>query len=92
LFKAYPHATAHFHPADVKKLGIDTNDKVRISSKRGSVVLYAETGGRVTPQEGMVFIPWFDDDVMVNNVTLDAYCPISKETDFKKCAVKVEKA
>lgn len=91
LFKAYPHATAHVHPADAKKLGIAMNDKVRISSKRGSVELYAEIGGRVTPQEGMVFVPWFDEDVMINNVTLDAYCPISKETDFKKCAVKVEK-
>jgi nitrate reductase NapA len=25
-------------------------------------------------------------------VTLDATCPISKQTDFKKCAVKVTKA
>ena len=91
LFKAYPHATAHVHPSDAKKLGIARNDRVRISSKRGSVELYVEIGGRVTPQEGMVYVPWFDEDVMINNVTLDAYCPISKETDFKKCAVKVEK-
>jgi nitrate reductase NapA len=29
--------------------------------------------------------------VFINKVTLDATCPISKETDFKKCAVKVTK-
>jgi nitrate reductase NapA len=28
---------------------------------------------------------------MINDVTLDAYCPISKQNDYKKCAVKIEK-
>ena len=41
------------------------------------------------PPRGMVFVPWFDEGIFVNKVTLDATCPISKETDFKKCAVKV---
>ncbi len=26
-----------------------------------------------------------------DDVTLDAFCPISKEPDYKKCAVKIEK-
>ena len=64
---------------------------MRISSRRGEVTLYVEVGGRVTPQEGMVYVPWFDEDVMINKVTLDAYCPISKQADFKKCAVRIEK-
>ena len=91
LYKAYPHATANLHPNDAKKLGLKHGDKTRISSRRGEVSLYVEVGGRVTPQEGMVYVPWFDEDVMINNVTLDAFCPISKQTDFKKCAVKIEK-
>jgi nitrate reductase NapA len=91
LYKAYPHATANLHPSDAKKLGLSGGDKARISSRRGEVVLHIEVGGRVTPQEGMVYVPWFDEDVMINKVTLDAYCPISKQTDFKKCAVKIEK-
>jgi nitrate reductase NapA len=92
LYKAYPHATANVNPKDAKKLGIENGDKVRISSRRGEVALYVELGGRVTPQEGMVYVPWFDEDVMINKVTLDAYCPISKQADFKKCAVRIEKA
>jgi nitrate reductase NapA len=91
LFKAYPYATANLHPEDAKKYGISTGDRVRISSRRGRVEAYAEVGGRVTPQKGMVFVPWFDEDVLINLVTLDAFCPISKQTDFKKCAVKLEK-
>jgi hypothetical protein len=37
-------------------------------------------------------VPWFDENVFINKVTLDAGCPISRQTDFKKCAVKVYKA
>ncbi|NIS71022.1 MAG: molybdopterin-dependent oxidoreductase [Proteobacteria bacterium] len=91
LYKAYPHATANLHPNDARKLGLKSGHKIRISSRRGEVMIYAEVGGRVTPQEGMVYVPWFDEDVMINEVTLDAYCPISKQNDFKKCAVKIEK-
>jgi nitrate reductase NapA len=49
-----------------------------------------ETRGRVKPPPGLVFIPFFDATRLVNNVTLDATCPISLQTDFKKCAVKIE--
>lgn len=91
LNRAYPNATANLHPADAGKMDVKSGDRIRITSRRGEVEVYAEVGGRVTPQEGMVYVPWFDEDVMINRVTLDAYCPISKQTDYKKCAVRVEK-
>ena len=40
---------------------------------------------------GLVYVPWFDEGVFINKITLDATCPISKETDFKKCAVRISK-
>jgi len=91
LYRAYPHATANLHPNDARKLGLKSGDKIRVSSRRGEVMIYTEIGGRVTPQEGMIYVPWFDEDVMINEVTLDAYCPISKQADFKKCAIRIEK-
>ncbi len=91
LWKAYPHATANIHPRDAIKWDVEHGEKIRITSRRGSVEVTADINGRVKPPQGMVFVPWFDEDVMINDVTLDAYCPISKQTDFKKCAVKVEK-
>lgn len=90
LYKAYPHATASLHPDDAGRLGIKSGSRIKVSSRRGESVMFAEVGGRVTPQAGMVYVPWFDEDVMINNVTLDAYDPISKQADFKKCAVKIE--
>ncbi|MBI5594803.1 MAG: molybdopterin-dependent oxidoreductase [Elusimicrobia bacterium] len=91
LDRAYPHATANLHPDDAAALGLKGGEKIRIASRRGAVELYAEVGGRVTPQKGMVYVPWFDEDVLINEVTLDAYCPISQQTDYKKCAVKIER-
>ena len=34
-------------------------------------------------------LPWFDESKLINKVTLDAFDPISKQIDFKKCAVKI---
>jgi nitrate reductase NapA len=47
---------------------------------------------RGRPPEGQVFVPFFDESKLINELTLDAFCPISKQPDYKKCAVKVEKA
>ena len=90
-YRGYPHATVNLHPTDIKRLGLKNGDKLRITSRRGDVVAHLETPGRTTPQAGMVYVPFFDEDVMINNLTLDAFCPISKEADYKKCAVSVEK-
>jgi nitrate reductase NapA len=38
-----------------------------------------------------VFVPWFDEAQLINKVTLDATDPISLQTDFKKCAVRIER-
>jgi hypothetical protein len=50
--------------------------------------LRVETKGRNKPPVGLIFVPFFDEHRLVNKLTLDATCPISKETDFKKCAVQ----
>ena len=54
--------------------------------------LPASINERGLPTKGQVFVPFFDENMLINDVTLDAFCPISKEPDYKKCAVKVEKA
>jgi nitrate reductase NapA len=64
---------------------------VKVTSRRGSITGVAEVEGRTVPQKGLVFVPFFDQDLLVNLVTLDSFCPISKQPDYKKCAVRVEK-
>lgn len=62
---------------------------MRIASRRGEVRVRVETRGRNKPPRGLVFVPFFDHTVLINKVTLDATDPLSKQTDFKKCAVKI---
>ena len=92
LHKAVPNAVCFMHPNDAKSRNLRNGDVVKVKSRRGEIALRLDTRGRNRVPEGLVFVPFFDESILVNKLTLDATCPISKETDFKKCAVKVEKA
>jgi nitrate reductase NapA len=91
LARAVPYALCYMHPDDAKERGIKRNEEVLMESRRGKVRIRVETQGRNRAPKGLVFVPWFDENVLINKLTLDATCPISKQTDFKKCAVKVRK-
>jgi len=91
LNSAAPRAQVFMNPADAAARGLARNDVAIIESRRGEVRAVVETKGRNTMPKGTVYVPWFDEGVPINKVTLDATCPISKETDFKKCAVRVRK-
>ena len=90
LYSAVPDALCYMHGEDARALGLRRGSQVKISSRRGSIITRVETRGRNKPPQGLVFVPWFDASQLINKVTLDATDPISKETDFKKCAVKIE--
>ena len=92
LYKSFPDAVVFMHPDDAKARGLQRGMAVKIASRRGEIEMRVETRGRNKPPRGLVFIPFFDAGRLVNKLTLDATCPISKETDYKKCAVKVIKA
>lgn len=92
LKRAVPGATIEMHPEDAKRMGIRNRDMVRITSRRGTIVLPAEINGRSTPEKGSVFTTFFDETKLVNELCIDAFDPLSKEPDFKKCAVKIKKA
>jgi len=92
LYRAMPDAMIYMHPDDAKKRGLRRGMVARIESRRGEVTAQVETRGRNRVPAGLIFMPWFDARRLTNKLTLDATCPISKETDFKKCAVKVSRA
>jgi nitrate reductase NapA len=79
------------HADDAKVRGIQQNEEISLESRRGKVRVRVETQGRDRVPRGLVFVPWFDENVLINKLTLDATCPISKETDYKKCAVRARK-
>jgi nitrate reductase NapA len=92
LYRAFPSAVIFMHPRDAQARGLKRGEPVKVQTRRGEVVTRVETRGRNKPPQGLVFMPWFDEDQLVNKLTLDATCPLSKETDYKKCACRVVKA
>ena len=92
LHRSVPEAQIFMHPDDAQKRGLQRGMAVKVVSRRGEIVARLETRGRNKPPVGLIFVPFFDEGRLVNKLTLDATCPISKETDYKKCAVKVLKA
>ena len=91
LYRAVPNAVVYMHPDDAKDNGMRRGTEVRVVSRRGEIRTRVETRGRNKPPRGLVFVPWFDASQLINKVTLDATDPISKQTDYKKCAVKIVK-
>ncbi|MGF7174144.1 periplasmic nitrate reductase subunit alpha [Azospirillum doebereinerae] len=89
LYKAMPMAMVFMHPDDAKARGLRRGSEVTVASRRGEMRTRVETRGRNKPPRGVVFVPWFDSGRLINKCTLDATDPISKQTDYKKCAVKI---
>ncbi len=92
LHRSFPEALVYMHPDDARDRGVRRGQEIELSTRRGTVVSRVETRGRNKMPKGVVFMPWFDEGQLTNKLTLDATCPISKETDFKKCACKVLRA
>lgn len=91
LHQAMPHGYVELNPDDASDMDIQHGEMVRLVSPRGSLELPASVDKRGRPVRGHVFVPFFDESMLINELTLDAFCPISKEPDYKKCAVRVEK-
>ncbi len=91
LHQAVPNSYVELHPDDAKNMNVRTGDLVTITSRRGEIVMPASVDQRGKPTPGQVFVPFFDEEFLINELTLDAFCPISKQPDYKKCAVNVKK-
>jgi nitrate reductase NapA len=91
LHAAVPEALLFMHEKDVAARGLAVGQLAWIESRRGRIQARVAVGGRNHVPRGLVYVPWFDEGVFINRVTLDATDPISRETDFKKSAVKVYK-
>ena len=92
LHQAVPESYAEMNRADAVELGISNGSRIKIVSRRGEMLLRAKIDDRGQPPRGTVFVPFFDESRLINRLTLDAMDNISKEPDFKKCAIRIERA
>jgi len=83
-----PEAYVEINPADAARAGIGDGERVRVSSRRGAIVVRAVVTERVP--EGTVFIPFHFGEQAANLLTNPALDPRSKIPELKVCAVRIE--
>ena len=87
---AQPEALVEINPADAARLAVNEGDPVRVSSRRGAIVLRARVTDKAS--RGVVFIPFHFAEAAANMLTIDAIDPQAKIPEYKICAVKIELA
>jgi assimilatory nitrate reductase catalytic subunit len=86
-----PAAVAELHPSLARQHGITDGDRIRLSTRRGSMVVEARVTTSI--REDTVFVPFhWGGDGSVNRLTNPALDPISRMPEFKVCAARVERA
>jgi predicted molibdopterin-dependent oxidoreductase YjgC len=90
LDKLAPEGWVEVHPDDARGLRIHSGDVVRMVSERGEV---DRIRVRVTQtvRAGEVFVPFHFDEQCANRLTLNEFDPISREPNYKQCAVRLER-
>ena len=76
--------------ADAEKIKVEDGDRVRVTSRRGSIELPAKVGSRV--DTGVLFIPFHFWEAAANVLTNPATDPTAGIPEFKVCAVRLERA
>jgi formate dehydrogenase major subunit len=84
-----PEANCSLHPSTLRRLDVAPGGHVRLTTKRGSVVVMARSDRAVAPD--MVFLPFAYVEAAANILTNSALDPYGKIPEFKFSAVRVEK-
>jgi anaerobic selenocysteine-containing dehydrogenase len=91
LERLSPKAWLEMNPRDAQSLKLKPHDRVDVVSPRGRV---RNVELRVTEivAPGQVFMPFHYAEANANQVTQSAFDPISREPNYKQCAVRIERA
>ncbi len=85
-----PRAWLEMNPRDARRLKLKPHDRVSVVSPRSRVDgIELRVTEIVAP--GQVFMPFHFVETNSNRVTQSAFDPISREPNFKQCAVQVER-
>lgn len=91
LSNAMPKAYLEMNSDDAREMGISNGEEVELRTIRGKMRLPVWLNGRARPPRGTLFVPFFDERASINDLTLDAIDPFSKQPDYKKSAARVTK-
>ena len=83
-----PAAVATLCRAELEKIGAKAGDKIRVSTRRGSIELLAREDSDMPA--GLIFIPFSFVEAAANELTNPVLDPVGKIPEFKFCAAKLE--
>lgn len=84
----HPEDSLEINPKDAERLEIADGDRVRVTSRRGSLTAPARVTDRVPV--GVTFMTFHFSETPVNLLTNSACDPATKTPEYKVCAVRVE--
>ncbi len=84
-----PEAVGSLHPRQLRDMGLEPGDMVKVATRRGEIALNVRADRDVP--EGMVFIPFCFNEAAANMLTNPQLDPFGKIPEFKFCAARVEK-
>jgi formate dehydrogenase major subunit len=85
----HPEEKLELNPEDAKSLGIKDGNKIKVTSRRGSLV----TGVQITTRvpKGLTFMTFHFSESPSNILTNSAADPVTQTPELKVCAVRIEK-
>ena len=91
LERLSPRAWLEINPRDAHRLGLRSHDSVDVVSRRGRTQGVELRLTEITAP-GQVFMPFHFFETNVNEVTQSSFDPVSREPNYKQCAVRVERS
>jgi assimilatory nitrate reductase catalytic subunit len=103
LFGHVSEPALQMHPQDMERRLLKEGDLVHVTSKRGSIIVPVQASAEMGLSQVFMAMHWGEEFISgvgatgqrlsgVNALTTSAYCPDSKQPEFKHAAVKVLKA
>ncbi len=103
LFGHVAEPALQMHPQDMSRRQVADGDLVQVTSKRGSIVVPVQASAELGLNHVFMAMHWGEEFLSgqsaqgqrmagVNALTTSAYCPDSKQPEFKHAAVKVIKS
>ena len=90
LERLSPNPWLEMNPRDARALRLKWSDRADVLSRRGRI-RNLELRITETVAPGQVFVPFHWADFNANQVTQSAFDPMSREPNYKQCAVRVER-
>ena len=88
LLEMYSSPLIEVNEEDALRLGLNGGNRIRVTSRRGSIEAEALVTDRVPA--GMVYANFHFPEASANKLTIAALDPVAKIPEYKVCAVKVE--